>query len=266
LFGQLVAIAEEVGHPVMRWMAVFAAAQWALLRGETAAGEALAEEALAVGQALGQPDAFNYFATQISHARWQQGRLDELVDLIEVGARDNPGIPAYQGALARALCQAGRHDEARSLLDRATGSAFADLPEDLLWSYGMSTYAEVAIQLDHAEGAALLYERLAPFDQHLTFVGTACEGPIAHYLGGLATVLGRFDAADRHLATAAALADRAGSPFYTARTLIEQGRLAVRRGRATAAGRLLADGRDLAGRWGFAGEERRATRALADLG
>ncbi len=266
LFGDLTTIAEEVGHPVMRWMAVFAGAQWSLLRGETATGEAQAEEALAVGQALGQPDAFNYFATQISHARWQQGRLDELVELIEIGARDNPGIPAYQGALARALLQAGRHDEARSLLDRATEVAFADLPEDLLWAYGMSTYAEVAIQLDQVEAAALLYEQLVPFDRYLTFVGTVCEGPIAHYLGGLATVLGRFEEAGRHLATAAALADAAGSPFYEARTRIEQGRLAARHGDLGEAERRLAEGRGLAARWGFAGEECRASQALAGLG
>jgi tetratricopeptide (TPR) repeat protein len=246
-------------------MGVFAGAQWALLRGETARGEALAEQALDVGVALGQPDAFNYFATQISHARWQQGRLDELIDLIEAGARDNPGIPAYQGALSRALCQAGRQDEARTMLARAADSAFAELPEDLLWSYGLSTFAEVAIQLDHAESAALLYDRLGPFDQHLTFVGTACEGPIAHYLGGLCTVLGQFDEADRHLDTAALLATRIGSPFYEARTLIEQGRLAGRRGDADVAGRLLVEGRDLAGAWGFAGEERRAAVELDRL-
>ena len=195
LFGRLVSIAEEVGHPAMQWMAVFAGAQWSLLRGETGKGVEQAEEALAVGQALGQPDAFNYFATQISHARWQQGRLDELIELIEAGARDNPGIPGYQGALARALLQGRRYDEARSLLDKAAAVAFADLPDDLLWAYGMSAYAEVAVQLDHVEAAALLYDQLAPYHRYLTFVGTACEGPIAHYLGGLATVLGRFDQA-----------------------------------------------------------------------
>ncbi len=266
LFERLVTIAGDVGQPAMRWMAVFAGAQWALLRGDTARGELLAEEAFQIGTDLGQPDAFNYFATQISHIRWQQGRLGELVDLIDQGARDNPGIPAYKGALARALCQAGRQGEAVHLLDRATRSAFADLPEDLLWAYGLSTFAEAAMQLDHTESAALLYARLRPFEGQLTFVGTICEGPIAHYLGGLATVLGRFDQADDHLATAAKLAARAGSPFYEARTLIEQGRLALRRGDGDRSRRLLTEGRDMAGRWGFAGEERRAAQALLDVG
>ena len=99
LFGRLVTIAEEVGHPAMQWMAVYAGAQWSLLRGETATGEAQAEEALALGLALGQPDAFNYFATQISHARWQQGRLDELVELIEAGAPRQPRNPRLQRSI-----------------------------------------------------------------------------------------------------------------------------------------------------------------------
>jgi tetratricopeptide (TPR) repeat protein len=265
LFGRLVAITEEVGHPVMRWMAVFAGAQWSLLRGETARGEAQAEEGLAVGLALGQPDSFNYYATQISLVRWQQGRLGELVEIIDEGVRDNPGIPAYQGALARALLQAGRHDEARALLDKATAGGFGDLPEDLLWSYGMSVYAEVAIQLEHRDAAALLYEQLAPFDRYLTFVGTVCEGPIAHYLGGLAMVLGRFDQAERHLALALELAQVAGSPFYRARALVEQGRLAVRRGDPGEGRRRLTEAHELAREWGFAGEVERAASALAEL-
>ena len=167
--------------------------------------------------------------------------------------------------MARALLQAGRHEEAQSLLDKAVATAFTELPDDLLWAYGLSTYAEVAIQLDHRGAAALLYEQLEPFDGYLTFVGTACEGPIAHYLGGLATVLGRFEEAERHLATAAELADVAGSPFYRARTLIEQGRLAARREDRAKAQLRLTEGRDLAERWGFAGEERRAERLLGEL-
>ena len=121
------------------------------------------------------------------------------------------------------------------------------------------------VEVDDVDAAAILYGQLAPYDRFLTYVGTACEGPIAHYLGGLATVLGRFDDADRHLATATELAQRAGSPFYAARTLIERGRLAARRGARSDAGDLLTEGRDLARQWGFVGEEQRAAGALLGL-
>ncbi len=259
-------VADEVGQPVMRWMTLYTDAQWSFLRGETADGEQKAEQALALGTEIGQPDALPYYATQLSHARWQQGRLAELVDLIEAGARDNPGIPAYSGALARALCQAGQDDAARAVLDKAVSDRFADLPEDLLWSYGMVTFAEAATGLGHLDAAGLLHDQLAPFEDQLCFLGTTCEGPIAHYLGALAVVLLRFDAAERHLQVAAVLAEATGSPFFAARTAIERGRLAARRGDARTARTYVADGLGLAVRGGFTGEIRRADAVLAEIG
>ncbi len=264
-FDQMAAVAEELGQPVMRWMTIFSGAQWALLRAETSVGEKLAEEALAYGTSIGQPDAFNYYASQLSHARWQQGRLAEIVELIEAGARDNPGIPAYNGALARALCQAGREQEAVLLLDRATARRFADLPEDLLWTYGMVTFAEAAIQLGHAEAAALLYEQLEPFADQLCFLGTTCEGAVSHYLGGLAGVLRRFPEAERHLVAAGVTAEALGSPYFAARAAIERGRVAALQREVGPARELLTEGRDLAERYGFADEARRAGAALVAL-
>ena len=259
-------VSREVGQPVMRWLATFTAAQWALLRAETAVGEQLAEEAYRLGERIGQPDALSYYATQLSHARWQQGRLHELVDMIAEGAEQNPGIPGYRGALCRALAQAGRSAEATALLDEANGQLFEALPKDLLWSYGMVTYAEAAIHLDHSAAAATLYDLLVPFRDQVCFIGTTCEGPMAHYLGGLATVLGRTEVAAGHFASAARFAERAESPFFKARTSIEGGRLAARCGDLADARRLLWAGRDLAERGGFAGEARRALDGLARLG
>ncbi len=258
--------AEEVGHPVLRWMALYTATQWALLGSDHRAAEDLAERALAIGVETGQPDAVPYYATQITHLRWQQGRLAELVDLIETGARDNPGIPGYRGALARALCQAGREHEANLLLDKEATDGFADLPEDLLWTYGMVNYAEAAIQLGHPEAAASLHRRLAPYEEQLCFLGTTCEGPIAYYLAALAAVLGRVDDAESHLSTATALAAATGSPFFIARNAIERGRLAARRRDTATARRWLTEGRELAVRHGFADDVRRADAALGTLG
>ncbi len=263
---RMAAIADEVGQPVMRWMALFSGAEWAFLRGETAEGERLATEALDLGVVIGQPDAFNSYATQVSHARWQQGRLGELVELIETGARDNPGIPGYGGALARAYCQAGRNREARSLLDRGAADGFADLPQDVLWTYGMVAFAEAALRLGHTRAAVVLYNQLEPFADQFAYLGTTCEGAVARYLGGLAIVLDRDADAERHLAAAAVLAGPAGSPFFGARTTIESGRLAARRGDTTTARALLSDGRQLAARWGFTGEVAWADTLLAPLG
>lgn len=266
LFERMAAVAEEVGQPPMLWMSRFTRAHWAFLRGAHEEGERLAEEALAFGLSVGQPDALSHYASQISHARWQQGRLGELVEFIEEGAENNPGMPAYYSALARAQCQAGRQAEAGANLDRFSAQGFANLPDDNLWLYGMTNFAEVAIRLDHREAAGLLYDRLLPYSGQMVSIGTVCEGPVDHFLGGLAGVLGRYDDAHDHLDRAAVLADDSGSPFYRTRTLIEQGRVSARQGRTTEARRLLAEGAALATEWGFAGELRRAQDAGDLLG
>jgi DNA-binding SARP family transcriptional activator len=263
---RMAGLSEEVGQPVMRWMTAFTRAQWALLHGETATGEHLAEEAYGFGESIGQPDALNCYATQLSHVRWQQGRLHELVDTMADGAEQNPGIPAYRGALCRALGQAGRTEEARALLDQAVASRFSDLPKDLLWTYGMVTFAEVAVHLEHVDAAAALYDQMAPFHDQVSFVGTTCEGAIAHYLGGLATVLGRFGPAREHLEAASRFAALARSPYFRARTSIESGRLAARSGDLDGARRSLTEGRELAEGGQFWAETRRADEALAGLG
>ncbi len=264
-FARMSEVSSELGQPVMRWMTLFTTAQWSLLRGESATGERLAEEAYQLGLEIGQPDAFNYFATQLSHVRWQQGRLAELVELIEVGTEANPGIPAYRGALARAYCQADRGSDAHRLLEEEIARDFSDLPQDLLWTYGIVTYAEAAIQLEHGEAAEILYGQMAPFADQVSYLGTTCEGPIAHYLGGLALVLGRHDAADEHLRAATRFAEEARSPFFGTRASIETGRLAARCGDPVRARRHLAGGYEAAVRGGFAAEARRADTALAAL-
>ncbi|MGP0029835.1 MAG: BTAD domain-containing putative transcriptional regulator, partial [Acidimicrobiales bacterium] len=164
LFGRMERVADELAQPIMRWMTSYARAQWAFLSGAAETGEQLAEEALHLGVAIGQPDAVMYYMGQLTHARWQQGRLAEVVDQIEEGARNTPGVPAYWAVLARALCQSGREEEAMALLEDAAARRFADMSEDFMWSFGLVAYAEAAIQLGHAESAALLYEKLEPFE------------------------------------------------------------------------------------------------------
>jgi DNA-binding SARP family transcriptional activator/tetratricopeptide (TPR) repeat protein len=264
-FDRMVAISDRLGQPVLRWMSLFSSAQWSFLRGDVAHGEELAEQAFALGERIGQPDAFNYYATQLSHARWQQGRLDEIVDLIEQGGRDNPGIPSYQAALARARAQAGDRPGARELLEDALSRRFADIPEDLLWTYGMVAFAEVAIRLEHAEAAEAIFDLLVPFESQVSFLGTTCEGPIAHYLGGTATVLGRFDEARRMFDLSLGFAEAADSPYFHVRTTIEAGWLTLRTGDASMARHLLTSGRSMAQRGSYLGEVRRAEEVLARM-
>jgi tetratricopeptide (TPR) repeat protein len=268
LFDEMSALAQEIGQPVMRWMATYAAAQWALLDGDIAEGERLAAEAFALGTESGQPDAAPYFGGAMNHAMWQRGTSGDALVQLEASAVDNPGVPAFYASVARAAAQCGRHDRAQELLDAAVAVKFQNIPSDLLWTSAIVTYAETAIVLDDVSAAAVLYETLEPWPDQMAYMGIRAEGPIAHYLGALATMLGRYDDADRHFATALDLDTRVPAPFHLARTRLEHGRMLVARGRDGDVEAAVADftrARAVAVERGYGEVARRAEAALGAL-
>ena len=74
----------------------------------------------------------------------------------------------------------------------------------MLWTTGMTMYAEAAIECRDSASARPMFDQLAPWAGRLSYSAAAVEGPVSHYLGGLATVLGRYDEADAYFAKSAA--------------------------------------------------------------
>jgi ATP/maltotriose-dependent transcriptional regulator MalT len=86
------------------------------------------------------------------------------------------------------------------------------------------------------------------------------------YLGGLATVLGRYDDAARHLSQAAEICDRHAMKFFAALTSLRCGQLILERGsNADEARLLLTRARSAAATHGYSAVERQAAAALARL-
>ena len=195
--------------------------------------------------------------------------MSELVPLIEQMAAETPGLPALIAALARAHVEGDRTDDAARLLEEFAAADF-DLPLDPVWLTGMVAYAEAAIECRDPKYAGPLFDRLAPWaDQLSTTGGTTAEGPVSHYLGGLATVLGRYDEADAYFTQAAAFSDRVGARFFAARTDLLWGKMLAERGApgdAEKARKLLTTAHTTATAHGYANVERRATEALQHLG
>ena len=112
----------------------------------------------------------------------------------------------------------------------------------------------------------MLYPRLAIWPDQVATNGNAIYGSVAHYLGHLATVLGRYEPADPHFAQAQAVHEQLNAPFHLARTNLQWGRDASRpratrgqRYRPNASG--IGSGPNLAWRHGCR-VERRATELL----
>ena len=96
--GRLQAIAEQTRQPTQRWNAGFVAAGMMCMRGELEAGERLAEQALQLGQELGQADTAMIYGGTIVANRTFQGRGAEVIALIEGMVTEYPGVPAWEAA------------------------------------------------------------------------------------------------------------------------------------------------------------------------
>jgi tetratricopeptide (TPR) repeat protein len=196
--------------------------------------------------------------------RWQQGRMGELLPLIAGAAAENPGVPTFTAALAMAYIEADQPADALPLLQQAALGAFDVLPLDPIWLTGVTLYAEVAAELQAAEAAAALFEMLEPWHDQVADNGLTIQGPVAHYLGGLAAVLQRYDTADGYFAEAARMSEHMQARFFGARTEVAWARMLLARGRsgdAERARQLLAQAYETGTRLGYASVARRAVQA-----
>ena len=129
-------------------------------------------------------------------------------------------------------------------------------------------YAEVAIACRDPKYAGTLFDRLAPWADQCRTAASRLTVPVSHYLGGLATVLGRYDEADAYFARAAAFNDRADAKFFAARTNLWWGKMLAERnapGDTERARDLLTKAHAAAAAHGYANVERRAAEALQHL-
>ena len=116
--------------------------------------------------------------------------------------------------------------------------------------------------------AGPLFDRLAPWADQLPATGGSALAPVSHYLGGLATVLGRYDEAELCFAQSAAFCARVGATFFGVRTDLSLGKLLMQRrapGDVQRACELLTNAQATAATHGYGAVERRATEALGVL-
>ena len=260
-------VAESVGQPVLRWQHAVQRTWRVLLGGDLAAAESLASQAWELGEASRQPDASALFGAQLVSLRWFQGRIGELNELIARTVDENPGIAAMRAALVLVHADGDDVDPVRDAL--LTAIEKSGLPvEDPTWITAMACYAEAAAMVAEPGPAAELYERLRPWRDHVVTNGTTCEGPVAHYLAQLASVLGRPDEAEALFRLAAGANERVGCPFFTARTSLSWGRLLLAGGpdQAERGRRLVQEALELSRAHGFGTVERRAGALLLPAG
>jgi hypothetical protein len=128
--------------------------------GRFAEAEALANEAVAIGQAIDSAVAFSYYGGLMLWAWRQQGRVNELRDLSSAILGVAGAMPAASSAMvAFVSAESGDRDRAASQIDSLD---FLSIPRDYAWFSAMAMLVIVCSRLRDSTKAAELYELLAP--------------------------------------------------------------------------------------------------------
>jgi hypothetical protein len=226
---QLVDIADAEGSPLLRWIASATAIRLELLRGNLRRASEMNDQLMTTGAELGQPDSAQWWAAGAAGMAWLNGEGGALADAAGDMAEQYAGAPAWRGAHAWLLCEAGRLAEARDVLRTnplTVGAAVAE-PYPFAMSFQLAT---VAAALDDP---ALGEQTIQTLDQHRGLWAhyfLVVLGPIEWALGLAAAATGALDQAVADLDTALSLLLAQGVLLNVPRLQIDLVRSLGRRG------------------------------------
>jgi class 3 adenylate cyclase/DNA polymerase III delta prime subunit len=221
------ALAARMDEPFESWSTMTLRSMRSLLLGDIARSTREAESALALaGQSV--PEAMSTYGAQLLAVYRIEGEwtaLAEMTELIAAAAADNPGLPVLRTTLARSYCDLARDEEAGAVIDDDISNGYGHFRYDAAWISSMATLSEICVHLDRADGAAVLYDCLRPWDAQVSISNVTSQGPVAFHAGCLATLLDRFDQAEGHFTQALKVAQKLDAPYWIARTQIAWAKL-----------------------------------------
>ncbi|HMO00269.1 MAG TPA: AAA family ATPase [Miltoncostaeaceae bacterium] len=205
--------ADRLGLPHHRWYVPLWRSALAILRGDTAAGAALAEEARRLGARAEDPNADLFVRIQRGQMLGDAGRAGEIDRAFVEGRIADPRSGwAWATWLAWIEAASGDLDAARARIDALARDGFACVTLDANWHAVLDLCDAVALVGDR-ERAAVLRDMLAPHAGRVGAVARAalCCGPVDLYLARLALVCDDPAAAAEHARRALAWCERAGA-------------------------------------------------------
>jgi tetratricopeptide (TPR) repeat protein len=224
-------IAEELRQPAQLWLAGTCRARLALLQGRFAEAEDLIEDTRAVGEQAVSWNAEVSFRLQMYVLRREQGRLEEVAEMVRRSVEKYPEYPVWRCVLAQTATELGDEAGARRELKNLAADDFAGVPftQDM-WLLGLALLAEVAGSLGDRSGASALHDQLLPYaDRVVVAYPELSIGAVSRYLGILAATTGRWDDAERHFEAAVAMNKRIGAQPWLQRTRADYERMLASR-------------------------------------
>jgi tetratricopeptide (TPR) repeat protein len=208
----LATLVDELRQPAQRWHLGTIQSMLALMEGRFADAERLIEDTVALGRRVESWNAAVSQRIALFVLRREQGRLAELAPTIDRSVHEYPALLRFACARAHMKAELGDEREARAGLDALLALDLEHEHRDAEWLFSIALLADPCAALAHERGAAELYPLLAPFER--LYAVAPIEGTFgaaARGLGVLATVLGRYDDAQRHLETAIEIERRMGA-------------------------------------------------------
>lgn len=254
-FGELLEahrrVVDALRRPRVAWIARSDEAVLAAWRGELARAEQLALEAFtyAQGAKIDEASAISTLGSVLYMVRQGQGRLEEMIPLIEARVAAMPDTPVWRIALAGALIDSDHEDRAREQWEWLAAD-FSRIPPDPEYPVIMCGLARMSFRLDAPlDATGAVYDRVLPYAGVINWTGTSMSEANDLGLAMAAARLGRADDADRHFDELFTLYERAGCRAYSARAMFDRARVLARRGDEPGArewgGRALELGREL---------------------
>ncbi len=219
--GRLHDIADQIGEPLMRWHVGIIETFVATMAARFDEAERIANETLALGMQIGDPDAFGVFAGQFFFLGTFAGRHAELFPVVQQMMDADPHIaPLFRAAHALVCNELGRPEVGEAVLADVMAAGLDAISQDSFGSTTLIAHAVLAIELDDVTAAEWLFPAIAPLAGEVSFNGVTSQGPVSAYVGKLASLLGHHGDAERHLLGALATTEAFGWEYHHATTLI----------------------------------------------
>ncbi len=265
---QLRAVADDLDEPRARWLSGIVDAFTATMACRFRAAEQSIAETFAIGERMGEPEAWPIFTAQTFVLGTFEGRHAELLSLV-APLMDGQQSVDISFRVAHAICslEVGELAVPRALLHEAIDRGIDTIPHDLIRSTTLLGYSILALDLEDTAAAQVLLPAIEPFIDEISYNGVTSQGPVAAYAGKLLTLLGRYDEAEDRLLQALTMTASFGWDYHRASTLIAlaHNQVAATGRLDAAAGEQLAQAEELCAVHGLRSWARRAAalRALS---
>jgi class 3 adenylate cyclase/DNA-binding SARP family transcriptional activator len=223
-------IADGLRQPAQEWSVMTHRAILVLQEGRLAEAERMIGEAHSRGEYAQSWTASACYGLQMYVLRWHQRRLAEMEALVREAVREHPTYLVWRCVLAHLEAQLD-HPNAHETFDALAEDDFGILPFDEEWLVSMSLLADAARVHGDAERSAILYRRLSPYADRVSYSYPEVSiGSTARYLGILATTHSSWAEAEQQFEIALDVNARIGAKAWLAATEHDYGLMLLARG------------------------------------